>query len=116
MTQRCADIAAKIVAYELDAYRTRRERAALRCALGDAAHLCDALARKVRDEYRGRGGAVKKPGHDIAVWIERAGNEIWAMRELVTMSEAGYDSTQRTSQPIDTPPLPIIRGPVTNDG
>lgn len=69
----------------LDGYKTAGERAALRCALGDAAALCDGLAREIAAENRGRGGkgAVTKVGLKLESIAKRCGDEIWAMREKI---------------------------------
>jgi hypothetical protein len=69
----------------MDGYRTPGERAALRCALGDAAALCDGLARQIAAENRGRGGkgAVTKRGLELEAIAKRCGDAIWAMREKI---------------------------------
>lgn len=71
----------------LDGYKTAGERAALRCALGDAAALCDGLAREIAAENRGRGGkgAVTKLGLKLEAIAKRCGDEIWAMREKINV-------------------------------
>ena len=69
----------------LDGYKTAGERAALRCALGDAASICDGLARVIAAENRGRGGkgAVTKRGLELEAVAKRCGDAIWAMREKI---------------------------------
>jgi hypothetical protein len=69
----------------LDGYKTQGERAALRCALGDAVALCDGLARDIAAENRGRGGkgAVTKLGLKLEAVAKRCADEIWAMREKI---------------------------------
>lgn len=69
----------------LDGYKTPGERAALRCALGDAASICDGLARVIAAESRGRGGkgAVTKRGLELEAVAKRCGDAIWAMRERI---------------------------------
>lgn len=73
----------------LDGYKTAGERAALRCALGDAASLCDGLAREIAEENRGRGGkgAVTKLGLKLEAIAKRCGDEIWAMREKISVPQ-----------------------------
>ena len=69
----------------LDTYKTAKERAAMRSAFGDAAALCDGLARDIADENRGRGGkgAVTKLGLKLEAIAKRCGDEIWNMREQI---------------------------------
>jgi len=73
----------------LDGYKTPRERAALRCALGDAAALCDGLAREIAAENKGRGGkgAVTKRGLELEAIAKRCGDAIWAMREKINVPQ-----------------------------
>ena len=58
----------------------------MRCALGDAAALCDAMARDIAAENRGRGGAgaVTKLGLELEAIAKRCGDAIWSMRDNVT--------------------------------
>lgn len=56
--------------------------AALRCALGDAAALCDALAEEIKSENTSR-GHIKKRAIEDAALVNRCGDMIWAMREKV---------------------------------
>lgn len=76
-------IAEKMVVHSTKIYATRVERAALRCALGDAAHLCDAIMREIASEWKGRGGVTKKRGQELAEIAKRCGDEIWKMREKI---------------------------------
>ena len=46
-------VADKLVRDSTRTYQDRAERVAMRCALGDAAALCDALARDIAAENRG---------------------------------------------------------------
>lgn len=74
----------------LEGYKTMGERAALRCALGDAAALCDGLAREIASENRGRGGkgAVTKLGLRLEEIAKRCADEIWAMREKIDVPQS----------------------------
>lgn len=67
----------------LDTYNKPGERAALRSAMGDAAALCDAIARDVAAENRGRNGkgSVTKLGLQLEEVAKRCADAIWAMRE-----------------------------------
>lgn len=69
-------------------YKTHAERAAMRCALGDAASLCDVIVRDIASAHRGRGGkgAVTKLGNELAAIARRCGDEIWQMREKIRVS------------------------------
>jgi hypothetical protein len=62
---------------------------ALRCALANAAHMCDAVAKDILDEHTGPG---RKPprriGRDKADALKRAGDAIWQMREKVKFHAA----------------------------
>lgn len=73
------------LAHAMSAYSTSEGRAALRCALGDAAALCDGIARDIAAENRGRGGkgAVTKCGLELEAIAKRCGDAIWAMREKI---------------------------------
>jgi hypothetical protein len=67
-------------------YSTRGERAALRCALGDATALCDLLTAQIERENKGNGGkgAITKRGHELANVSRRCADIIFAMREMVS--------------------------------
>jgi hypothetical protein len=54
----------------------------MRGALGDAAALCDALARDIATENSPR-GRVTKLGRKLEAIAKRCGDAIWAMREKV---------------------------------
>ena len=73
----------------MQTYKTHGERAALRCALGDAAALCDGLAREIAAEntVRGAGRTVTKRGLALEAIAKRCGDAIWKMRESVTMPD-----------------------------
>ena len=78
-------VAEKLTRWAMDNYKPRRERAALRCALGDAAALCDELSDAIKAENKGNHGkgAITKQGHDRAAIAKRCGDAIWEMRDLV---------------------------------
>lgn len=73
----------RLLSVSCGTYKTHGERSAMRCALGDAAALCDAIAVDVTDEYRGRGGVIKKHGQELAQVLAHAASLIWAMREKI---------------------------------
>ncbi len=62
-------------------YQGPNERAAMRGALLDAAALCDAMARRIQDGNRVRGGRVSRIGQDLADIATKCGDAIQAMRE-----------------------------------
>lgn len=76
----------KMVALSMKSYQTSGERGALRCALGDAAALCDKLATVAEQRNRTRRGAgpTNKHGRELSAIIKRCGDAIWAMREKIT--------------------------------
>lgn len=84
------EAAAKMVQAAMSIYQSRPERAAMRCALGDAAGLCDALARAIEADNKGNHGkgAITKQGQDRAAIARRCGDAIWQMRELVWFEDA----------------------------
>jgi hypothetical protein len=62
---------------------------ALRCALADAAHMCDAVAKDILDEYTTPGYKIpRKRGREIALAMKRAGDAIWQMREKIKVSDS----------------------------
>jgi hypothetical protein len=73
-------------------YQAHSERAALRCALGDAAALCDGLSRDIAAENRGYGGKgpVTKRGLELEAIAKRCADAIWAMREKIGLAKT-YD-------------------------
>lgn len=79
----------KLVASSTRIYRDPDTRTGIRCGLGDAAGLCDALEKQIMEEYRGRGGrgATTKEGRALAAVAKRCGDEIWAMRDMVKVHE-----------------------------
>ncbi len=70
-------------------YKAPNERAAIRCALGDAAALCDWLVKGIKAENRGHKGkgAVTKRGHELAAVAKRCADAIWEMRELIHVGD-----------------------------
>jgi hypothetical protein len=72
----------------LSAHPERENRAALRCGLGDGATVCDLIAKRLLEEHRGRGGkgATTKLGRELAAIAKRCGDEIWALRERVSLT------------------------------
>lgn len=67
--------------------------AALRCALANAAHMCDAVAKDILDEHTGPGRKrPRKRGSDIAAAMKRAGDAIWQLRDKVKCG--GYQREQ----------------------
>lgn len=94
-------IALKMLKVAMSTYSEHAERAALRCALSDAAHLCDALARDVLYETRSKRGHHTKRGRELAVIAERCGNAIWAMRELVTFANTAPVSSSHEARSTD---------------
>jgi hypothetical protein len=85
---------AKILPSTLRIYRTHAERVAIRCALGDAAALCDYLAGQIAIANRGRGGkgAVTKRGAELEAIAKRCGDAIWQMRLGVDVPARGIDA------------------------
>lgn len=68
-------------------YRERGERAAMRCALGDASSLCDALARDIENQNRGFRGRVTVKGQELAKSVKIAAEAIWLMRERIKIED-----------------------------
>jgi hypothetical protein len=77
----------KILASSLQSYKTREERAALRCALGDAAALCDAINRDIRAEHKTKREAISKRGLELSEVARKCGDAIWAMREKIDVPQ-----------------------------
>ncbi len=71
----------RIMALSLAAYRTRDQRVAMRGALGDAAALCDALAKaQLGPSPPKRTNAQMRA---ILAAMKACGDAIWEMREKV---------------------------------
>jgi hypothetical protein len=77
----------KILASTLAGYKTHAERVALRCALGDAATICDQIARDIRAENKTRGGTTTKRGLELSDIAKKCGDDIWAMREKIDVPQ-----------------------------
>lgn len=58
----------------------KKDAAAYRSALGDAAHLCDNIAADVLAEHTIRGRPTKL-GRQLEDALKRAGNACWQLRE-----------------------------------
>ena len=69
----------QIMASSLRTYTTREQRAAMRGALSDAAHLCDAIAKQIMGPM-----STRYQRRRIA---KRCGDAIWAMRDKVTVPD-----------------------------
>jgi hypothetical protein len=68
----------------LDLYRSVEQRAAMRGALSDAAHLCGAIAKEIEAANPGRGkGSVSSIGQRSAYIAKRCSDRIWAMRDKI---------------------------------
>ena len=79
----------RMVELSKQTYTEFGERAALRCALGDAAAMCDGLARDIAAEntIRGAGKTVTKRGLELEAVAKRCGDAIWAMREKISVTD-----------------------------
>jgi hypothetical protein len=68
--------------------------AALRCALANAAHMCDAVAKDILEEYTTLGYKVpRKRGREIALAMKRAGDAIWQLRGKVKVNDSETQNT-----------------------
>lgn len=85
----------------MSVYTQPSERAALRCALGDAASLCDAMVRETERANRTRGNRVSQGGLALAGAIKGAADAIWAMREMIDVESPATGSTDDGSTPKD---------------
>ena len=70
---------------DMTTYRTRETRVALRAALGSAAGLCDAMAKELEYQNKGRGGHLNKEVVAMSNAFRRCGDEIWRMRDRVRL-------------------------------
>lgn len=77
------EAAKKMAEHSMSVYDTGKERSALRCEAGDAAHLCDAVARWIGEQHRVRGGRISKRGQELQAIAKLCGDEIWKMRDLI---------------------------------
>ena len=77
-----------ILKSSLAAHPERENRAALRCGLGDAATICDLIAKRLLEEHKGYGGRgpTTKLGREMAAVAKRCGDEIWALRDKVSVA------------------------------
>jgi len=80
------EVAERLAAVAQKVYDLHGERSAMRCALGDAATLCDVLATKLEEVNRVRGNRISKQGQEWAVIAKRCGNAIWEMRARIIHS------------------------------
>ena len=80
-----ARVSESLITSSMRTYVKRKERAAMRCGLGDAAALCDAIARDLLAENGLSRGQSTKLGQQLATIAKRCGDAIWAMREKVTI-------------------------------
>lgn len=89
MGEEVTKAAGKMIESATSMYRSRSERVAMRSGIGDAAGLCDAIAKQIMEEHRGRGGTgpTRKHGRELAAIAKRCGDEIWAMREMVKLDD-----------------------------
>jgi hypothetical protein len=76
-------LAKAMVSATVRVYVSRDERAAIRCALGDAAHLCDAIVADILKETATKHGKETERGRQLAAIAKRCGDAIWAMRDDV---------------------------------
>lgn len=79
--------AGKMVAVATQTYKEVGERAAMRCAMGDAASLCDAIVRDIEAGHRGRGGRISIAGQKQATVAKLCAEAIWLMREKISVSD-----------------------------
>ena len=84
----------RISTVAMQTYKTHGERAALRCALGDAAAVCDGIAREVAAEntIRGAGRTVTKRGQELEAIAKRCADAVWALRESIRMPDEAPQS------------------------
>jgi hypothetical protein len=85
MTTPLDETASKLMSDAMGIYKTRSARAALRCALIDAAGLCDFISRVIEAENKGHNGKgpTTKRGRDLAKIATRCGDALMEMRTLV---------------------------------
>jgi hypothetical protein len=68
-------------------YRDPMQRGSMRGGMGDAAALCDAIARQIVIEHT-YGGRVTKVGRELEAVAKRCADAIRAMREQVKVLDA----------------------------
>jgi uncharacterized membrane protein len=81
-------IAARLVAVSIRVHPARDARVGMRSGMLDAAALCDALAKVIENEHRGRGGKVRKRGVELAAIAKRCGDAIEKMRDGVDVTRS----------------------------
>jgi hypothetical protein len=86
MTRTPEEAERDILRMALSIYKEPNERAAMRCALGDASALCDAIATDIGHQYRSRGRVTKK-GRELALVVTRAADAIFAMRNKIPVQD-----------------------------
>lgn len=81
---------AGMIASSMRTYPEHTERAALRCAMGDAAHICDMLAAQMLEDTRGRGGkgAHTILGKQLSAAMKTCGDKIWALRDQINVKDS----------------------------
>ncbi len=77
-----------ILSASLQVYEERRQRAAMRGGLVDAAALCDVLASEFVAQNRKGNRVPSKAVQEVAAAFRRAGDEIMRMRERVSVPGA----------------------------
>jgi hypothetical protein len=66
----------------------RDRRVGIRRGMGDAAHLCDAIAADVLARTTKRGGKIpSKKGRMLAAIAKECGDAIWHMREQIKVDD-----------------------------
>lgn len=79
-----AKAAEKMATIAMQTYKTHGERAALRCALGDASSLCDAIVRDIEAGHKAsRGGGATAEGRKLALQVKYVAEALWLMRERI---------------------------------
>lgn len=77
----------EMAASSMAAYRDPFQRGALRCGMGDAALLCDVVAREALAKHtEPDSGRITAEGERIAQTARDCGDAIWAMRAEVVAS------------------------------
>ena len=74
----------EIIDRALRLHPTREGRSGIRSGLGDAASICDLVAKRIEKANPGRGkNSVSQVGQEIATAVRRAGDEIMAVRDRI---------------------------------
>jgi hypothetical protein len=84
-----ADVREKLIETATRVYGSRAERVAMRGALGDAAAICDALARDIEasNPRNRKRGTVTVMGAQLADVAKACGSAIWDMRDRIEVGE-----------------------------